>query len=59
MSTVQEIEAAILKLRETEFAELRGWIWERDMEHDVASGKLDYIAEEAIREHRSRETKPL
>jgi len=59
MSTVQEIEAAISKLSETDFAELRGWIWERDIEGDAVSGKLDYVAEEALNEHRSGKTKQL
>jgi hypothetical protein len=59
MSTVQEIEAAISKLSETDFAELRGWIWERDIESDAVSGKLDYLAEEALNEHRSGKTKQL
>jgi hypothetical protein len=59
MSTVQEIEAAISKLNETDLAELRGWIWERDIERDAVSGKLDYVAEEALQEHRSGKTKRL
>lgn len=59
MSTVQEIEAAISKLSETDFAELRGWIWERDIENDAVSGKLDHVAEEALHEHRSGKTKQL
>jgi hypothetical protein len=59
MSTVQEIEAAISKLSETDFAELRGWIWERDIEHDAVSGKLDHVAEEALHEHRTGKTRRL
>ena len=59
MSTVQEIEAAISKLSETDFAELRDWIWERDIERDAVSGKLDYVAEEALQEHRTGKTRRL
>ena len=59
MSTVQEIEAAISKLSETDFAELRGWNWERDIERDAVSGKLDYVAEEALQEHRTGKTRRL
>jgi hypothetical protein len=59
MSTVQEIEAAISKLSETDFAELRGWIWERDIERDAASGKLDFLAEEALQEHQAGKTRAL
>jgi hypothetical protein len=59
MSTVQEIETAISKLNETELAELRSWIWERDIERDAVSGKLDNVAEEALQEHRANKTKQL
>jgi hypothetical protein len=59
MSTVQEIEAAISKLNDTELDELRSWIWERDIERDDASGKLSYLAEEALQEHRTGKTRRL
>jgi len=59
MSTVQEIEAAISKLTETELTELRSWIWERDIENDAASGKLNFVAEEALQEHRTGKTRRL
>jgi len=59
MSTVQEIEAAISKLSETELAEIRTWIWERDVERDAVSGKLDFLAEEALQEHRDGKTRRL
>ena len=59
MSTVQEIEAAIAKLNETELAEIRSWIWERDIERDAVSGKLDFVAEEALQEHRGGKTTRL
>ena len=59
MSTVQEIEAAIAKLSETDFAELRGWIWERDIERDAASGEINFLAEEALHEHQTGKTKRL
>ena len=59
MSTVQEIKAAISKLSETDFAELRGWMWEREIERDAVSGKLDYVAEEALQEHRTGKTRRL
>ena len=59
MSTVQEIEAAISKLNETELAEIRAWIWEREVERDAVSGKLDFLAEEALQEHRDGKTRRL
>jgi hypothetical protein len=59
VSTVQEIERAIEKLSEEELAEIRAWLWDRDIERDVAAGKLDSIADEALREHLSGKTRRL
>ena len=59
MSTVQEIETAIAKLTDKELAELRAIIWDRDIERDAASGRLDHLANEAIEEFRSGKTRPL
>ena len=59
MSTVQEIEQAIERLGDEEVAELRAWLFDRDIAHDAASGKLDSLADEALREARAGRTKPL
>ena len=59
MSTVQEIENAIDRLGDEEVAELRAWLFDRDISRDAASGKLDSLADEALREARSGRTKPL
>jgi hypothetical protein len=59
VSTVQEIETAIAKLTDKELAELRAFIWDRDIERDAASGRLDYLANEAIEEFRDGKTRPL
>jgi hypothetical protein len=59
MSTVQEIESAIAKLSEAELVEIRGWLWDRDIERDAAGGRLEEMADEAIREHRAGKTKRL
>lgn len=56
MSTVQEIERAIEKLSEEELAEIRAWIWDRDIENDAAAGRFDALADEALREHREGKT---
>ena len=55
MSTLVEIEAAIEKLPRSDVRQLHEWIAERDQEHwdkqlqaDVAAGKLDRFAQEAI-----------
>jgi len=59
MTTVREIESAIEKLSDAEVAELKAWLWDRDIERDVAAGRLDAVAEEALDEHRSGKTRPL
>lgn len=59
MSTVQEIERAIEKLSEEDLVEVRAWIWDRDIERDAAAGRLDDLAEEALREHRDGKTRRL
>ncbi len=56
---MQEIERAIEKLSDAEVAEIRAWLWDRDIERDAASGKLDAFAEEALREHRAGKTRKL
>lgn len=55
MSTLEQIEAAILTLPSDEFKRLRQWFfdldyqrWDDQLEQDVADGKLDALAEEAI-----------
>jgi hypothetical protein len=57
MSTIEQIETAILTLAPNEFQRLRQWFadvdyqrWDRQLEQDIADGKLDALAEEAISE---------
>jgi hypothetical protein len=57
MSTVHEIEDAIRRLPPEEFAALREWFsafdadaWDRKFEEDVAAGRLDALADEALRD---------
>jgi hypothetical protein len=59
MSTVQEIESAIERLSDEEVAEIRAWLWDRDIERDARDGKFDALAEEALREHRDGKTRKL
>lgn len=54
MSTVQEIEAAIDKLPEAAFLALvdrlrarHAEAWDRQIEDDVAAGRLDFLVQEA------------
>jgi hypothetical protein len=55
MSTLEQIEAAILTLPSEEFQRLRQWFfdvdyqrWDEQLEQDIAEGKLEDLAEEAI-----------
>lgn len=57
MNTVPEIEQAIRALEPQDLAALREWfaaydaeIWDRQLEQDVAAGRLDRFAEEALRD---------
>jgi hypothetical protein len=54
VSTVVEIQEAIARLNENERGELRLWLnayeedeWDRQITADAASGKLDFMREEA------------
>ena len=55
MTTVTQLQQAILGLSETEYTELRRWLldqdwerWEREFEEDVYAGRLDALAAEAL-----------
>jgi hypothetical protein len=60
MSTVEQIEAAILTLPADEFQRLRQWLldldyerWDEQLEKDIEAGRLETLAEEAIAEFKS------
>ena len=66
MSKVESIEQQIEKLSPDELAAFRRWYaafdaeaWDRHFEADVKAGKLDALAEKALRAHTSGHTKPL
>ncbi len=55
MVSVQEIEQAVLRLSASELAEIRDWFaeidadsWDRQIEGDIAAGRLDVLAAEAL-----------
>jgi hypothetical protein len=57
MPTIEQIKTTILTLVPEEFQQLRQWFsdvdylrWDEQLERDVAEGKLDALAEEAIAE---------
>ena len=58
MNRVEEIEAQVRDLPPDELAAFRDWFmafdaeaWDRQFEADVISGKLDDMAERALRDH--------
>ena len=59
MSTVQEIESAIEKLSDEQVEELRAWLFDREISRDAASGLLDSLADEAIRDAQAGRAKQL
>jgi hypothetical protein len=55
MSTLEEIEAAVQQLPPAKRAEFRAWFqsfdatdWDQQMEDDITSGNLDWLADEAM-----------
>lgn len=59
MNTVHEIENAVSKLSREELSLFRSWFqefdadaWDQQFEADVRAGRLDALAEEALRDLR-------
>ena len=57
MSTIQEIQAALSELSPEELSVFRAWFaefdakaWDQEFEQDVAAGRLEALAEEALRD---------
>ena len=55
MSAIEQIEDAVRRLSSRELAEFRTWfaefdgaLWDRQIEEDVAAGRLDALADEAL-----------
>ena len=66
MTNVQLIEDQIQHLDNQSFATLRNWFieyehsrWDRQIATDSEAGKLDFLIDEALAEHRAGKTKPL
>ena len=64
MTKVETLESEIKKLSPAELAAFREWFakydadeWDRQIEEDVRSGKLERLAEEALMAHKRGETK--
>ena len=59
MTRLEHLEQEITALPVDEFVQLRNWIlerdwaeWDKQIEKDAASGKLDFLVEEALEEKR-------
>jgi len=66
MSTVHEIETAVSKLSRQELLAFRDWFstfdaaaWDKQFEQDVAAGRLDGLADEAIHDAREGRCRDL
>ena len=60
MGTVERIEREIETLSPTEFGEFRRWfrefdarVWDQQIEEDIHAGRLDTLAEEALKAFQS------
>lgn len=66
MTRIENIEREIQTLSPEELSAFRNWltefdaeIWDRQIESDVAAGKLDTLGEEALVAFKRGECKPL
>ena len=66
MTTVTELQEAILGLSDAEYTQLIHWLrdkdwerWEREFDEDVRAGKLDALAAEALAAKAKGELKDL
>ncbi len=66
MGKVENIEQQVQALSPEELAQFRAWFLEfdwavrdRQLEADVRAGKLDELAERAVRDHAAGKTRPL
>ena len=66
MTTVTELQKAILELSDVEYTELRRWLrdqdwerWEREFDEDVQAGKLDVLAAGAMDDKAKGDIKAL
>ena len=66
MSKVERIEQEVQGLSPEELAQFRAWFleydwaaWDRRFESDVQAGRLDGLAQKALRDHAAGKTTPL
>jgi hypothetical protein len=66
MTKVESLEREVEQLAPEELAAFRAWFierdwhaWDRELERDVAAGRLDHLADEALAEYERGETTEL
>jgi hypothetical protein len=66
MGKVEKIAEEVRMLSPAELAQFRAWFleydwaaWERQLERDVQAGRLDDLAEKALRDHSAGKTTPI
>jgi hypothetical protein len=66
MTRVEQLEQQIVELNPEEFAQLREWLmeqdwadWDRQIERDAASGKLDRLVKQALADHSAGKSRLL
>lgn len=66
MTRLETLERDVESLTPRELAAFRAWfaehdwqVWDRQLEQDIAAGKLDQMAAEALAEHERGETTKL
>ncbi len=66
MSKVEKIEQEVQALSPEDLARFRAWFlefdwtaWDRQIEQDARAGRLDALAEQALRDHAAGKTKPI
>ena len=66
MGKVEKIESDVQALSPAELARFRAWFleydwaaWDQQLERDVQAGRLDDLADKALREHAADKTTPL
>ena len=66
MGKVEKIEHGVRALSPDGLAQFRAWFlefdraaWDRQLEADVQAGRLDTLAEKALRDHAAGKTTPL
>ena len=66
MTMIDQIESAILNLPPEDFRRLLKWFieldqrrWDEQLERDVAAGRLDALADEAVADYEAGRTREL